>query len=130
MEGNVNNINNAMANIQNYFETTARRFEEAINLVQAKDSGKLSEAEKEMYDKLKKDAVEAAKELAEHLNEIMKSMQKDLRFHPFVDGTDLAYVEVINPATQEVIRQIPPEQMIEALIRIHNAIGLIIDRYL
>ncbi len=130
MEGNVNNVNNAMTNIQNYFETTARRFEEAMNLVEAKDSDGLSETEKKMYEQLKKDAVEAAKELAEHLNKIMQSMQKDLRFHPFVDGTDLAYVEVINPSTQEVIRQIPPEQMIEALVRIHNAIGLIIDRYL
>ena len=121
----------AMANVKNYFQSTSKQFEQAMEIISQKtDSEEISGQDKEMLKKLKEEATKSSQELAEQLNEIMKSMEKDYRFHPFVDGTDLAYVEVINPNTNKVIKQIPPEQMIEALLKIHKAIGIILDKYL
>ncbi len=125
------NYNQAMANVQDYFNSSSKQFEKAMEIINRKaTSGEISVQDKEMLEKLKEEAIKSSQELAEQLNKIMKSMEKDYRFHPFVDGTDLAYVEVINPNTNKVIKQIPPEQMIEALLKIHNAIGVILDKYL
>jgi flagellar protein FlaG len=49
---------------------------------------------------------------AERLNELMSSRQRMLRFR--VDqGSGRTVIMVINEATQEVIRQIPPEELLQ-----------------
>lgn len=49
---------------------------------------------------------------AERLNELMSNRQRSLRFR--VDlGSGRTVITVINPATQEVIRQIPPEELLQ-----------------
>ena len=127
METNgVNNVNPELPGVERYFEHLKETFAKGLSTA---ESG-LSEREKELLSAFKKDAMSAMEDIIEQLNEIMKSLQKDLRFHFFVGGTDLAYVEVINPRTNETITTVPPEQLIEALLRIHNALGLILDRYL
>ncbi len=78
----------------------------------------------------KDQVISLAQEAVDHLNDMMKDMSKDLRFHLFVDGTDFAYVEVVNPETNEVVKEIPPEELIEAMIKIHDAVGMIIDKYI
>jgi uncharacterized FlaG/YvyC family protein len=49
---------------------------------------------------------------AERLNELMSNRQRSLRFR--VDqGSGRTVIVVINEATQEVIRQIPPEELLQ-----------------
>jgi flagellar protein FlaG len=49
---------------------------------------------------------------AERLNELMSSRQRTLRFR--VDqGSGRTVIMVINEATKEVIRQIPPEELLQ-----------------
>ncbi len=78
----------------------------------------------------KEEVLSLAQEAVDNLNDMMKDFSKDLKFHLFVDGTDFAYVEVINPETNEVVKEIPPEEMVEAMIKIHDAVGMILDKYI
>ncbi len=122
----INNVDPMSNAIDKYFAKMQDTIEQGINAIERN----MTDKERELLKDITKDALSAAEEAIKQLNEMMKNMQKDLRFHLFVDGTDLAYVEVINPRTKQVIKQVPPEQLIEALLRIHNAIGLILDKYL
>src|SRR5690606_17462318 len=53
--------------------------------------------------------VDAARTVA-HLNELMSSNQRSLRFQVDEDG-GRTVITVLNPHTKEVIRQIPPEEI-------------------
>ncbi len=127
--GSANNVNQNLPNVEQYVEKLKGMSSQIEALVGASNNEK-SSATAQKNEKDKKGLVTAAEEAVKQLNEMMKNMSKDLRFHLFVDGTDLAYVEVIDPKTNKVIRQVPPEQLIEALLRIHDAIGIILDKYI
>lgn len=60
------------------------------------------------------------------LNAVMDILDKELRFR--VDNkTDSVVVQVISEKTGDVIRQIPPEQILAIRSRIDELVGLILD---
>ena len=62
---------------------------------------------------------------AERLNELMSNRQRSLRFR--VDqGSGRTVITVINEATREVIRQIPPEELLQLQQNL-EALGSMID---
>lgn len=63
--------------------------------------------------------------VAEHLNEIMSSKQRSLRFQ-VDEASGRTIITVINAATQEVVRQIPSEELL-AIARHVNDLGSFID---
>jgi uncharacterized FlaG/YvyC family protein len=38
------------------------------------------------------------------------------------------YAEVLDPKTREVVKTIPPKELLAALARIHHQVGLLLDR--
>lgn len=66
------------------------------------------------------------KEEMDKLNDVLAAMDKNLRFK-FHDQTDQLYVEVINTKTQEVIKSLPPEYMLELSVKMKELVGMIID---
>ena len=61
----------------------------------------------------------------ERLNELMSSRQRSLRFE--VDaGSGRTVITVINDATKEIVRQIPPEELLHIAQNLEQ-IGLLID---
>ena len=73
--------------------------------------------------------------VTEHLNEFIASKQRSLRFSMDV-GTGRTVVKVVNMETQEVIRQYPPEQILdlarmlkESLDELHDAdaVGFLVE---
>lgn len=72
--------------------------------------------------------IETLKDASEQLNEVVRIFQKDLSFS-VDETTDRLVVKVIDRVTGEVIRQVPPETMLEALGKIHEMLGLLLDEH-
>ncbi len=66
-----------------------------------------------------------ARVVAAKLNELLSKSQRSLRFE--VDETSgRTVITVINPITKEIVRQIPPEEML-AMAREFDRLGALID---
>ena len=83
------------------------------------DQAKADQAKREPEAK----AVERA---ADRLNEALQTFNRDLAISVDQDSGKLL-VRVTDPGTGDVIRQIPPEQLLEAEVSIDKIIGLFVD---
>ena len=63
---------------------------------------------------------------AEWLNRALKASNRDLAISVHKD-TGQMVVRVTDPTTGDVIRQIPPEQLLEAEVNINRIIGLFVN---
>jgi len=74
------------------------------------------------------DETRLIKRMTEMLNESAQYTHKWLRFRLHED-TDRLIVQVLDAETLEVIREIPPEELLDLASRIHEMIGLFIDEW-
>ncbi|HEY8345002.1 MAG TPA: flagellar protein FlaG [Bacillota bacterium] len=65
-------------------------------------------------------------ERVRQLNETLRIFDKRLRFD-IHEETRRIMVKVINAETEEVLREIPPEKILDLVASIEKAIGLIVD---
>lgn len=72
------------------------------------------------------DYSEQLKKAIESLNSASQIVNKQLRFQ-LHEGSGRMKVQVVNSATQEVIKEIPPEAVLEAAARVKEIIGLLLD---
>ncbi len=76
--------------------------------------------------KLSKEEIEA---LVQELNKMMQIVGTTLSF--YVDeNTKRTVVKVLDARTKEVIRQIPPEEMLKVSQKISELLGILIDQQL
>ena len=87
-----------------------------INLANSSEEKELSK------DELKKEL----KEKIEDINKITETLDENLSFK-LHDGTEKMMVQVINIETKEVIKEMPPEEMLDLSARIHKMVGILID---
>lgn len=80
--------------------------------------------EKEDYSA--KELEEDVKESVKDINEIVEKVKEDLAFE-IHDETERMMVKVVDRKTQEVIKELPPEEMLDLSARIHEMVGLLID---
>lgn len=62
----------------------------------------------------------------EKLNSTMEKYNYDLRFK-YYEEAERMMVQVIDISTQEVIKEIPPEEILKIVARIKEMVGMIID---
>jgi len=74
----------------------------------------------------KQELEEDVKESVKDINEIVEKVKEDLAFE-IHDETERMMVKVIDRKTQEVIKELPPEEMLDLTARIHEMVGLLID---
>lgn len=65
----------------------------------------------------------------ESLNEFMedhmpKPTSSKFRFH---EGLDRYYVQVVDPETDEVLKEVPPEKLLNAFYEMQKMVGMIVD---
>ena len=60
------------------------------------------------------------------MNDIMETLDEKLSFE-LHDKTDRIMTRIIDIKTQEVIKEMPPEEMLDLAAKIHEMVGLIID---
>ena len=65
-------------------------------------------------------------EKIDDMNNIMETLEEQLSFE-LHDKTERIMTQVINIKTKEVIKEMPPEEMLDLSARIHEMVGLIID---
>lgn len=68
----------------------------------------------------------AVDEIVDGLNQALKAADKRLQFLVH-ETTGCIYVKVINQETEEVIREIPPEKILDLVGHIHELVGLLVD---
>ncbi len=72
---------------------------------------------------------EALKELQEELERLRRVVHIFDRRYNFLlhENTNRIFVQVIDVTTDTVIREIPPEELLDLMARIHNMVGLFFD---
>ena len=73
-------------------------------------------------DKLKKEL----EEKIDDMNSIMETLEEKLSFK-LHDDTDRIMTQIIDIQTEEVIKEMPPEEMLDLAAKIHEMVGLILD---
>lgn len=68
-----------------------------------------------------------AKKLTEGMNKFLDSVNVQLRFK-FHEKLNEYYVTIIDPETEEVIREIPPKKLLDIQAAMKDFIGLLIDK--
>ncbi|WP_240458670.1 flagellar protein FlaG [Virgibacillus sp. Bac330] len=66
------------------------------------------------------------KTAVEKLNEFIEPLRTDLRFK-FHEKLNEYYVTVVNPLTDEVIKEIPPKKMLDMYADMAEYMGILID---
>lgn len=69
---------------------------------------------------------EDLKEKIDDMNDIMETLDEKLSFE-LHDKTETIMTQIIDIKTKEVIKEMPPEEMLDLSARIHEMVGLIID---
>lgn len=70
---------------------------------------------------------EKAETVARQLNDFMEPLRTNLQFK-FHEELNEYYVEVVNPLTNEVIKEIPPKKMLDMYAAMAGFMGILIDR--
>jgi len=97
----------------NYFESQSRQAEhQAPQIKKAKESNEIN-----------KDDVQLA---VNNVNEFLEPVVTDLKFVYHEDLNDY-YVTIIDPSTNEVIREIPPKKMLDIYVAMAEYMGLLVD---
>ena len=65
--------------------------------------------------------------ITEQLNEIMRNINVDLQFQYHKDVNFMS-VRMLDKKTGEVLREVPPEAMVEHMIKVHDWIGAFLDK--
>jgi len=69
---------------------------------------------------------EEVRESVKDVNEIVDQVKEGLSFQIHEDTEELM-VQVIDINTDEVIKELPPEEMLDLKARIHEMVGILID---
>jgi len=64
--------------------------------------------------------------LASEINDIMKGMRNEIRFEILRDSSEFV-VQVVDGKTDEIIRTIPPENLLNVRAKFEEVLGLIFD---
>lgn len=73
-----------------------------------------------------KDLEEEVKDSVKDVNEIVKKVKEGLSFQIHEDTEELM-VQVVDKNTDEVIKELPPEEMLDLKARIQEMVGILID---
>ena len=65
-------------------------------------------------------------EKIDDMNDIMETLDEKLSFE-LHDKTETIMTQIIDIKTKEVIKEMPPKEMLDLAARIHEMVGLIID---
>lgn len=69
---------------------------------------------------------EKVKEAVKSINDFLEVEHKASKF-VFHDGLDQYFVKLIDTETEEVIKEIPPEKLLDAFYEMQKLVGMIVD---
>lgn len=87
---------------------------------------KQSESITEMTDENGQPTKQAYQTAVNKMNEFMEYSHKDSKF-VFHDGLEKYYVEIVDSKTDEVVKEIPPKELLDAYYEMQKLIGKMFD---
>ena len=128
----VSGMKNAYSPETNVGETSAQQGSTPAQLksvtahasLQNKDSEQDEQDGKKQHEPLSE---EQTAFITEQLNEIMRNINVDLQFQ-YHKEVNFMSVRMLDKKTGEVLREIPPEAMVEHMIKVHDWVGAFLDR--
>jgi len=109
-----NNNNNSSENIRTENIKSNKKNNRQATSLQEKKEYNQQELEDEVRESVK------------DVNEIVDQVKEGLSFQIHEDTEELM-VQVIDVNTEEVIKELPPEEMLDLKARIHEMVGILID---
>ena len=102
--------------------------ETAADVSALPDASKSSkEQQEEKQEQKGKLSPEFVSEMTKELNELMGKLNCDLEFQ-YHEEVDVMSVRMIDKNTKEVIKEYPPEEMVEGMIRAQEWLGAFLDK--
>ena len=86
-----------------------------------------SKSSKEQQEEKNRLSPEFISEMTKELNELMGKLNCDLEFQ-YHKEVDVMSVRMIDKNTKEVIKEYPPEEMVEGMIRAQEWLGAFLDK--
>ena len=134
MVGKLNDMVTAAAVVESTPKTTPVEQQEAARVKQEeaklpKTAQQQQEEEKEKQGRIAPGTMseQSVLEMTETFNELMDKINVNLEFS-YNREADMMNVKMIDKETKEVIKEFPPEEMIENMIKTKDWLGAFIDR--
>lgn len=90
-------------------------------------SSEITKSTSEVRDKTSHVSHDQTEMMVEKLNDFIEPLRTNLRFQ-LHEKLNEYYVEVVNPITNEVIKEVPPKKMLDMYADMAELMGIIIDR--
>jgi len=90
------------------------------------NSGRKPESLREKQEYTEQELEDEVRESVKDVNEIVDKVKEGLSFQIHED-TEKMMVKVVDLNTDEVIKELPPEEMLDLQARIHEMVGILID---
>jgi flagellar protein FlaG len=130
---NINNINSDVATMEStQVEAPASQPAQAaidhianaekIKNLKLKEEQRANEANQEMSL-----SADETKQITEDLNDYMSDLQTNLRFSMYEKLDHQVVVEIKNRQTDELIKQIPSEEILELRVKMEELTGMLLD---
>lgn len=94
-----------------------------IEQAQAQTKVENAKAQGESKEAISKEQIEKA---VNTMNDVLEVQQKASKF-VFHEGLDKYYVRLVDSKTEEVIKEIPPERLLDAFYEMQKLAGMIVD---
>ena len=113
----------------NASEAPAKEVSQAqpVDTLAAEDAKAQDEAAAEQKEQHAPLSEEQTAYITEQLNEIMRNINVDLQFQ-YHKEVNFMSVRMLDKKTGEVLREVPPEAMVEHMIKVHDWIGAFLDK--
>lgn len=113
----------------NTSEAPAKEVSQAqpVDTFAAEDAKAQDEAAAEQKEQHEPLSEEQTAYITEQLNEIMRNINVDLQFQ-YHKEVNFMSVRMLDKKTGEVLREVPPEAMVEHMIKVHDWIGAFLDK--
>lgn len=97
---------------------TGKEINEGVSKHINSELKKVHQSQKEEHDKID--------QAIEDMNETVSALHKELRFK-LHEEAERMMVEVVNTENNEVLKEIPPKEMLDMMGRIKEVVGLLLD---
>ena len=125
---NINNVNAGVATIESPPAEPPIKQVAPADLDPVVKAEKIKELQKtEKANQGESLSAEETKQITEDLNEYMSDLQTNLRFSMYEKLDHQVVVEIKNKATDELIKQIPSEEILELRVKMEELTGMLFD---
>lgn len=108
---------------QQNFNRVDTRIKNSNNSSKNKPDSLQEKSQQQEDDRLEADV----RESVENVNEIVNQIKEDLAFKVH-DKTGKLMVQIVDLKTKEIIKEMPPEEMLDLEAKIHEMVGILIDK--